>query len=397
MDSPRVLRATQHRGAPAPDVTIPPDALEAMREALPEVADHAVTSIIDEVPSYAGALSGQMGETIRNVVVLALGGFLTLAGRSDATSPLTPALEGAYHIGRGEARSGRSMEALLAAFRVGARVCWRDLSRVVVERGIEAEELAHFAELVFHYIDRLSESSALGHADELESSGRLRLRNLERLARALLTDTAPEAVVAAAQRAEWDPPPALTAVIMPDYQMLFAFPLLDSASLQVPDDVPGVPPGHSTLLVPTDATPAARSTLLRVLRDTSSVVGQPVGWLEAKESYARARRCVAWGLTGFVDTDDHLGALVLGADPRARNDLRERVLAPLADLRPSAADKLTETLRAWLVHQGRRDAIAADLFVHPQTIRYRIGQLREAYGEQLDDPEFVLAATVALG
>ena len=36
------------------------------------------------------------------------------------------------------------------------------------------------------------------------------------------------------------------------------------------------------------------------------------------------------------------------------------------------------------------------LFVHPQTVRYRMGQLREAYGDGLDDPETVLALTVAL-
>ncbi|MGN0064359.1 MAG: PucR family transcriptional regulator, partial [Nocardioides sp.] len=321
MDDPRVLRATQQLATPTPEVAMDPEILEALREALPEVADHAVSAIIDEVPSYANALSGQMGETIRNVVVLALGGFLTLSGRNDAPSPMTPALEGSYQIGRGEARSGRSMEALLAAFRVGARVCWRDMAKVAVEHRVASDQLAHFAELVFHYIDRLSEAAALGHADELESSGRVRLRNLERLTRALLTRAAPDAIVAAAERADWEPPGALTAVIMPDYQMLFAFSLLDTASLQVPDDVPGVPPGHSVLLVPSTGTPAARRTLVRSLRDTSSVLGHAVPWLEAADSFTRARRCLGLGLEGFVDTDEHLAPLVLEADPRARADL----------------------------------------------------------------------------
>ena len=35
-------------------------------------------------------------------------------------------------------------------------------------------------------------------------------------------------------------------------------------------------------------------------------------------------------------------------------------LAPLADLRPATAERLTETLRAWLLHQGRREEVAAD-------------------------------------
>ena len=77
-------------------------------------------------------------------------------------------------------------------------------------------------------------------------------------------------------------------------------------------------------------------------------------------------------------------------------DLRTRVLAPLADLRPATRQKLAETLRAWLLHQGRRDDVAAALFVHPQTVRYRMGQLRELYGDRLDDPETIRDLTLAL-
>jgi DNA-binding PucR family transcriptional regulator len=55
-----------------------------------------------------------------------------------------------------------------------------------------------------------------------------------------------------------------------------------------------------------------------------------------------------------------------------------------------------ETLRAWLLHHGRRDDVAAALFVHPQTVRYRMGQLRELFGEALSDPRAVEDLTVAL-
>jgi len=98
-----------------------------------------------------------------------------------------------------------------------------------------------------------------------------------------------------------------------------------------------------------------------------------------------------------LDTDEHLVEIVIGADPEAAEDLRRRALAPLQDLRSSTADRLTETLRSWLLHQGQRDAVAADLFVHAQTVRYRMGQLRELYGERLQDPLTILELTVALG
>ena len=35
--------------------------------------------------------------------------------------------------------------------------------------------------------------------------------------------------------------------------------------------------------------------------------------------------------------------------------------------------------------------------MHPQTVRYRMGQLRELYGDRLDDPATVLELTIALG
>jgi hypothetical protein len=376
-------------------VGLDPKVAKALRTHLAEVADSAVRSIIDEVPSYAGAWSGRMGEVIRNAVQLALGGFLTLATRQDADAPKAPAIEGAYQLGRGEARSGRTAEALLAAYRIGARASWRDMADVAVEAGVDAGQLAKFAELVFAYIDELSAASVAGHTDELESSGRVRQRNLERLAGALLSGAPADAVNAAAERADWEPPGALTAIVLPESQVSHAVTALDPGTLQ-PGDVPGLPQGHASLLVPTAGSATSRRTLLRALRGTDAVVGPAVPWLDVVASHRRALRCAALGIEGLVDSDDHLAALVLAADPSAREDLRARVLAPLADLRPATAEKLTDTLRSWLLHHGRRDAVAEELFVHAQTVRYRVGQLREIYGDRLEDPAFVLEATLAL-
>ncbi|GAA1913838.1 helix-turn-helix domain-containing protein [Nocardioides hwasunensis] len=392
MTTPPVRPTTQIQTV----VDLDPRVARALRSELAEVADRAVLTIIDEVPSYAGALSGRMGEVIRNAVQLALGGFLTLATRPDSSAPKAPAIEGAYQLGRGEARSGRTVEALLAAYRVGARVAWRDMGDAAVGAGIEPGQLARFAELVFAYIDELSAASVAGHTDELESSGRVRQRNLDRLARALLSGAPADAVNAAAERADWEPRDALTAVVLPESQVSHALTALDPRTLQPTDEVPGLPEGHASLLVPTAASATARRTMLRALRGTDAVVGPTVPWLEAAGSHRRTLRCVALGLEGLVDSDEHLAALVLGADAEARADLRARVLAPLADLRPSTAEKLTDTLRSWLLHHGRRDAVAEELFVHAQTVRYRVGQLREIYGDRLEDPAFVLDATLAL-
>ena len=139
--------------------------------------------------------------------------------------------------------------------------------------------------------------------------------------------------------------------------------------------------------------------MLSVLAGRQAIVGPARPWVLAQASYQRVvrARSLAIGAGGVLDTDEHLIELVLGADQDAADDLRRRALAPLASLRPNAAERLTETLRAWLLRQGQRDAIAADLFVHAQTVRYRMNQLRELYGERLNDPQTILELTVALG
>jgi hypothetical protein len=369
-------------------------AVEEMRGQLSDVADQVVAAIVEEIPSYRDAFAGRMGKTIRDAVQLALGGFLSLAsrGRTDELrTPTAPAVDGSYQLGRGEARSGRSTDALLAAFRIGARVSWRELSSTAVRNGLPADVLADFAELVFAYIDELSAAAVAGHDDESENLGRAQRRQRERVAALLLTGAAPEDVASAAEQAGWTVPRTLTAVLVPESQVRAVLGTTGPGTLQAAD-APGLS-GVALLLVP-DAHGRGRTALLRALRDRDSVAGPALPPYDVRASYDRARRARDLGL--LVDTEAHLPQLVLHADESALADLRARALAPLAELRPGTAEKLTETLRAWLLHQGRRDDVAAALYVHPQTVRYRMGQLRDLYGDRLEDPDVVLALTLAL-
>jgi hypothetical protein len=375
----------------------------ALVSAVPSVADEAVRTIVAEVPSYARAFSGAMGATIRRAVEMALVNFLELArlgSTSDPAEPIAPSTAAAYDLGRGEARSGRSMDALLAAYRVGARVSWRGLSRVAVAAGVSAETMGAFAELVFAYIDALSAASLTGHADELAMSGRARERYLERLAELLVRGADETVVAAAAYRAEWMPPRTLTAVLLPEDQVRTALGLLDARSLFASAELPGLEAdGLGVLLVP-DTAGRDRTRLLHVLEGRGAIVGPERPWASVQSSYHRAVRARALrgdvGRGAPLDTDEALPELVLHADPEALADLRAIALAPLVPLRPGVRARLEETLRSWLLNHGRRELIAAELFVHPQTVRYRMGQLREIFGDRLDDPGEVLRLTLAL-
>ncbi|MEV6694672.1 helix-turn-helix domain-containing protein [Micromonospora sp. NPDC051196] len=372
---------------------------------LPLVAARTVSAITAEVPSYSGTLTGQMRDKIENAVQIALGTFLQLLERphaSTASTPLVPALEAAYALGSGEARSGRSVDALLAAYRIGARVSWREMAAATVALGLPAATVAEFAELMFAYIDELSAASVAGHADELASAGRAQRRNLERLTQQLLAGEPEEVLLRSAERADWPVPETLTVALLPQAKLRGALALLDEHTLESSEELPAGEPGEETvvLLVP-DMHGDRRRQLARVLHGRRAVLGPARPWAQVCSSYRRVVRVVGLGIAQPadgepLDTDRHLAELLLSADMEALSDLRARVLQPLAELPAATAERLTETLRSWLLHQGRRDDVAADLFVHPQTVRYRMGQLRQLYGERLTDPRNLLDLTVAL-
>lgn len=84
---------------------------------------------------------------------------------------------------------------------------------------------------------------------------------------------------------------------------------------------------------------------------------------------------------------EHTEALVLLQPEELIEDLARRCLAPLADCGSAHGRRLAETLLAWLETRGGAPEVAARLGVHPQTVRYRLRQIREMWGDAIDDPD----------
>ncbi|HSI80828.1 MAG TPA: helix-turn-helix domain-containing protein, partial [Solirubrobacterales bacterium] len=120
----------------------------------------------------------------------------------------------------------------------------------------------------------------------------------------------------------------------------------------------------------------------------------PTGpWLAAGTSAGRALAAHRLAAAGVIEADglivaaEHLPELVAHNDEQLLAELAARRLAPLAAETPASRRRLLATLRAWLDHQGEASRVAAELHVHPQTVRYRLGRLRALLGDALDDPE----------
>lgn len=387
---------------PVAELHLDPAVVDALDAQLPHVAAMTVAAVSAEVPAYADGLSEQMATGIAAGVRMALSAFLRLVADSGDPAPSAArdaATDGAYRLGRTEARQGRTIDALLAAYRIGARTAWDELSRTLVARQVRSSDVAAFAGLVFAYIDELSAASAAGHRAHRATTARDRARHLHELGQGLLTAEPADALLIRAQRADWTPPGTVTVVLLPAARVHEVTALLDPRTLTVTDDrsVAALPAETAALLVP-DAT-RTRPTLLRTLAGFGAVVGPARPWTQAAASFeraVRARELTAPADGRPLDSEEHLPAMVLRADPAALSDLRQRTLAPLDGLSDAATARLTATLRSWLLHLGRRTEVAEELDVHPQTVRYRMAQVRERFGTQMDDPAMVVALVLSL-
>ena len=374
-----------------------------MRAGLPGLADRMVEAVIAEVPTFAVAAQ----ESWRPVFYASADQLLTalveqLRGAADperSTTSMQEVLDTAYRFGRREARQGRPTEVQLAAYRIGAREIWREWSALAVLHGVGSGEVSVFAEMSFAYLDRFSAAGVAGHADEMARLGLARERHRERLVRALLRDVPAEELNLAAEAASWAPPQTLTAAALPlRHHERGGMLTTDPRTLEVPDDALELPTGIRLFLIP-DVGGKARAPFLASIGKTGAVVGPARPWSSVQSSVGRVMRAVelrAPQSTALLDTDEMLVELVVTADAEALVDLRARALAPLAELPTTTRERLTDTLRSWLLHHGRRDDIAADLYVSPSTVRYRLRQLRELFGDRLHDPGSIAELTVAL-
>jgi hypothetical protein len=368
---------------------LPPRVADVLRPELPALADEIVAELSRGVPDYARPLEGPFGQALRHGVEEALGRFTTMV-ESPGADP-EAGREVYVNLGRGEMRAGRSLDALLAAYRLGARVAWRRLAAAGERAGLPPRTLYALAEAIFAYIDELSADSIEGYAREQAAAAGALQRRRQRLAALLVQEppAAPATVEAAAANAAWRLPRTVSALVVEaedggEGAERLAIRLGPEAL------VAHLPPLNIALL----PAPVRERELQTAVRGRRAALGPQVSWQEAAVSYARAREVLRLASHGGIDdggallvAESHNVALLLGADRRLAVDVAESALAPLAGETELSRERLGSTLDAWLRHRGRTEAVAKALHVHPQTVRYRLARLRELFGNRLDDPD----------
>jgi hypothetical protein len=284
---------------------------------------------------------------------------------------------------------------LLRAYRAGAQVAWRGLADAGDRAGVDPRELYTLAEAIFAYIDEISAASAEGFAREQSRAVSQLQARRQRLVDLLLREPAaePEAIERAARDAEWKLPPRLAVLAFESER-----PERVASTLPVGCLV-GDSEGLPVAIVPDPDGPRRRRAVERAVAEGRGGLGHSVDWADAPLSARRARlalRLTGGPDAGLVASSDHLLEMLLTRDEALMTDLARHALAPLDGLAPNRRARLVETLEAWLDAHGEARPAAERLHVHVQTVRYRLGQLRELFGDALDDPQRRLEIALAV-
>ncbi|MEV4481952.1 PucR family transcriptional regulator [Micromonospora coxensis] len=340
------------------------------------------------------SLTGGQGQGLTLGVQTAVDAFVDAL--ADPGRDLTTTRAVFHSLGRTEYREGHRVDALRTVLTLGARDIWAFL--VAHSPGTAPADLYVIAGALFGYADALAGAAAEGFLDEQRDAAQDWATTRRRLITLLVQPEAPgdAALHAAADAARWVLPRtvAVLSVDGADAEHL-ARTIGGGAIATVVDDAVRV-------VLPDPGTPGRLDRARQALAGRRAALGPTVALGRARLSYRISRRALALRQEGRlpadapVTADAHLLTLLLAWEPGLADHLADACLAPLAGLRPATRRTLAETLHSWLRRQGQVVAVAEELHTHPQTVRYRMRQLRALFGAALDDPDRRLTLQLAL-
>lgn len=365
-----------------------------MRAELPSLATDIITEIRETIPEYARPMDGPYGQAIRLGVEHALQSFIDQIADPSASHE---GRDGVFRrLGRYEANEDRSLDSLQAAYRVGARVAWQRAVKVGRREGLLSSTMFQLADALFGYIDQLATLSVEGYMEAKARNADALNQWRRRLLRLILeSPPAPESAVKdLANLAGWTVPDEVTMIAVG-----LATPDLTPPLDDVLSDLDTVEP---YLLVPGRLSVDRRTRLIAEFPGSRLAIGPTVRLSAAADSLRWARQALALAESGAIEAkpailcEEHLAEMLLSSDWALVEQLADREFAAVRELTPHRRSRLIETLEAWLEARGSAAKIAERLRVHPQTVRYRMRQLEQSLGEQLDDPDSRFAMELVL-
>ena len=286
------------------------------------------------------------------------------------------------------------------------RVTMEFFEEVVPLLARSEEQLTAMTAGILRYSRDLAFAAAEAYADQAEARGAWDTRMEANVVDAVVRgDTGPE-LQSQAAALNWDATAPATVIVglpQPDR--------IDLASDDVHDVVnrngrAALSDVHGTWLVaivsgPLGPTDRFLTELLGAFADGPVVIGPTAPTLgaahvSATEAIAGMNAVAGWsGAPRPVSARELLPERALLGDVTAIAALESEVMRPLADAGPA----LTETLDAYLDSGGAIEACARKLFVHPNTVRYRLKRIGDFTGRDPTLPRdaYVLRVAATVG
>nr|WP_237418364.1 helix-turn-helix domain-containing protein [Actinomadura rayongensis] len=361
-----------------------------------------VAGVLREVPEYARPGDPVYRQVVEAAVVFAMEHLVRLIEDPDVS--WKDVYQVYFDVGYGEAVEGRSLEHLQNAMRIASRTAWRYLAAEYQRLGRPLSLLSVMAEANFAYLDELSSAAAAGYRRAREKAAGEREQRRHRLLGLLLSEApVPEGVVAEqAAMAGWPLPQRLAVIVLRPRPGSGG----EGPSGLPPQVLAGLDGGRPCLVMPDPDGPGQAERLTGMLAGWSGAVGPAVPPGEARVSLHWARRALELPADpcggddaqrgGLVRAEERVADLLLEAGGRLTEIVAARRLEPLTRTRSRHGVRLAVTLLECLKNGFNATGAAAALHVHPQTVRYRLGQLHDLLGFDIEDPEIRLELMLLL-
>jgi sugar diacid utilization regulator len=342
---------------------------------------------------------------------------LFLATAREARPAAPEELRRVAQLGILQARSSQSVEPILAAYRIAARVAWDAILRAW--RGhpeVTPEALMVTANYVFAALDQVAAEVTKTYLHAREQHMQRGTRARARLVHALISDSFDSELELQKQALTLNMP--LTAsgyvavvctLIVGSREGARGWDSLAEVvgSLELPRGAVSHTTDPTTLVTlwPADSAAGAdeasefvrrldaeavsRSGAVRA-RVRAGIGGYHAGLRGVSRSYLEAQQALEAGRKLRPDAvvhqhDEVIPYLVLAQNPVLADRFVRDSLGPLLDPRTRNREQLLETLEAYLAAGSVKDAAAA-LNLHRHTVLYRLDRLRELLGPGLDQP-----------
>jgi hypothetical protein len=396
---PRSVRERDHLSAPrqflgvvfvepskqAVAVTRIPEVVDQATARLDPISERAVRRILSAAPAYRAvgtvAVDDLYASVRRNIVAV-------LECLRDRRLLRDQELAGSRELGTRRAQQDMPVTDVMRAFRVGYVEMWEELLAIASGIGHDAEiELLQAASLVWTTLDQISSAVAEAHRETVARAEvdlrRLGLSLLEGL-RTFPADADETAEIAG--RLGLDPAGTFVMAVYAGHPQAARRPgglVVEGPQQSAVLQQPGDEAGEAALLSELIAGDIRRAGVGLLL---AGIAGAAASLRQAERAFAvsvRSGRPVSfrhdWLLCTAVDQLTDVLA-VLGV---AVEDLRRD-------------DTLRETLSAYLASNGQLAAAGASLFVHPNTVAYRLGRFAARTGVDPRTGDGALSARLAL-